>query len=117
MGINPAAQQKESAWDYIKWFTSQETHKKFVLQVGPPSRLSTLQDAEVKEAVPWADTVFQSQELAYSEARPRIPEAFDTIGLYVSQAVLGEVSVEEAMAQADREIGELLKRNGYTVNQ
>lgn len=120
MGINPASGNKDLAWDYIKWFTSQETHKKFVLNGGPPSRLSTLQDPEIQEAVPWADTVFQSQELAYSEARPRIPEAFeiiDTIGLYVSRAVLGEMSVEEAMAKADQEVGDLLKRNGYTVNQ
>jgi len=37
MGINKFGQQKDMAWDYIKWFTSQETHKKFVLAGGPPA--------------------------------------------------------------------------------
>lgn len=120
MGINASTNQKDLAWDYIKWFTSPETHKKFVLAGGPPSRLSTLQDPEVLEAQPWAATIDVSQELAYSEARPRIPEAFeiiDTIGLYVSQAVQGQLPVEEAMKQADEAVAKLLKDNGYTVNQ
>ena len=120
MGINAASEQKDLAWDYIKWFTSPETHKAFVLAGGPPSRLSTLQDAEVLAAQPWAATIDESQRLAYAEARPRIPEAFeiiDTIGLYVSQAVQGQLSVEEAMTQADEAVAQLLRDNGYTVNQ
>jgi multiple sugar transport system substrate-binding protein len=120
MGINKHSEQKELAWDYIKWFTSPEIHKAFVLEGGPPSRLSTLKDPEVNEAQPWAETIFESQASTYAEARPRIPEAFeiiDTIGFYVSQAVQGQLPVEEAMRQADQDVAELLKENGYNVNQ
>jgi multiple sugar transport system substrate-binding protein len=120
MGINTYAEQKDLAWDYIKWFTSQETHKEFVLQGGPPSRNSTLQDPDVIAAQPWATTLDESQKLSYAEVRPRIPEAFeiiDTIGLYVSQAVQGQLTAEEAMRQADEAVAELLKENGYVVNQ
>jgi multiple sugar transport system substrate-binding protein len=120
MGINRHSEQKELAWDYIKWFTSPEIHKAFVLEGGPPSRLSTLADPEVNEAQPWAQTIFESQASTYAEARPRIPEAFeiiDTIGFYVSQAVQGQLPVEEAMRQADQDVAELLKENGYNVNQ
>ena len=120
MGMNPNADQKDLAWDYIKWFTSAETHKAFVLEGGPPSRKSTLKDPEVLAAQPWAATLDASQAISYAEARPRIPEAFeiiDIIGLYVSQAVQGELTPEEAMQRADEEVASLLRDNGYVVNQ
>lgn len=120
MGINSAIddKRKDFAWDYVKWFTSPEIHKQFVFAGGPPSRVSTMQDPEVLEAQPWAETLFESQKLSYAEVRPRIPEAFeiiDTIGLHVSRAVQGEVSVEEAMSQANDEVAKLLRDNGYNV--
>ena len=119
MGINRYAEQKDLAWDYIKWFTSPEIHKAFVLEGGPPSRLSTLQDEEVRTAQPWADTLMQSQAMSYAEVRPRIPEAFeiiDTIGLYISQAVQGQLTPAEAMQRANADVAKLLRDNGYVVN-
>ena len=120
MGINSYSQQKDLAWDYIKWFTSPEMHKVFVLEGGPPSRLSTLQDDEVRAAQPWADTLYESQALSYAEVRPRIPEAFeiiDTIGLYISQAVQGQLTAEEAMGRAAEDVARLLRDNNYVVNR
>ena len=121
MGINSAIddERKDRAWDYIKWFTSPETHKEFVLVGGPPSRVSTLQDPDVIAVQPWAETLFESQALSYAEVRPRIPEAFeiiDTVGLHVSRAVQGEVTPEEAMAQANEEIATLLRNAGYELD-
>jgi multiple sugar transport system substrate-binding protein len=121
MGINSAIDEdrKDLAWDYIKWFTSPEIHKEFVLAGGPPSRVSTLEDDEVREAQPWAETLFESQELAYAEARPRVPEAFeiiDIVGFHVSRAVQGEASVEDAMDEANEEVATLLRDAGYQVD-
>lgn len=121
MGINSAIddERKDRAWDYIKWFTSAEVHRDFVLAGGPPSRVSTLQDPDVIAAQPWAETLFESQAMSFAEVRPRIPEAFeiiDTVGLHVSRAVQGEATPEEAMAQANAEIAELLRNAGYRVD-
>lgn len=119
MGLNPNADQKDLAWDYVKWFTSPEIHKAFVLEGGPPSRVSTLEDEDVLAAQPWAATLFESQALSYPESRPRIPEAFeiiDIVGLYVARAVQGELSVEDAMQRANDEVADLLRDNGYVVN-
>lgn len=121
MGINSASDEdrKDFAWDYIKWFTSPEIHKEFVLAGGPPSRVSTLQDPDVLAVQPWADTLFESQALSYAEVRPRIPEAFeiiDTVGFHVSQAVQGQASVEDAMTAANEAIAELLRNAGYRVD-
>lgn len=120
MGINAYSQQKDMAWDYIKWFTSQETHKKFVLSGGPPSRLSTMQDPEVIAAQPWVPTVYETQAYTFADCRPRIPESSEiitTIGDYISRAIVGEMTAEEAMKAADEEIAQLLKDAGYVVNQ
>jgi multiple sugar transport system substrate-binding protein len=120
MGINSAAEQKDLAWDYIKWFTSPEIHKRFVLAGGPPSRLSTMQDPEVVAAQPWAETLYETQQLTYAEVRPRIPEAFqimDIVGFHVSRAVQGQVTAEEAMNDANAEIDQLLKDAGYSMSQ
>jgi len=119
MGINKYSTQKQAAWDYIKWFTSAETHKKFVLAGGPPSRLSTLADPEVKAKQPWVGVLSASQKLSYAECRPRIPESFqviDTIGTYIFKALSGDLTVEDAMNQANAEVGKLLKSKGYKVS-
>lgn len=120
MGINSQSKQKDLAWDYIKWFTSPETHKKFVLLGGPPSRLSTMQDPEVQAKVPWVGTIYESQKNVYAECRPRVPESFqiiDTIGFQGSRALQNQASIDDALAAANSSIAELLSSNGYTVQQ
>jgi multiple sugar transport system substrate-binding protein len=120
MGINTFSEQKDFAWDYIKWFTSQETLKQFVLAGGPPARLSHMEDPDILSEQFWIETVAESHPYTYADCRPRIPESSEiitTIGNYVSQAVVGEMSVEEAMQAADEEIATLLKDAGYVVNQ
>ena len=120
MGINSNAAQKDLAWDYIKWFTSPEIHKKFVIAGGPPSRLSTMEDPEVKAAVPWVETVYESQKYVFADCRPRIPESFqiiDTVGLYASQAVQGQITVDEATAKMTNDIRQLLVSSGYKVGE
>jgi multiple sugar transport system substrate-binding protein len=119
MGINSNGKQKDLAWDYIKWFTSQETHKKFVLLGGPPSRVSTMQDPDVLKKSPWIQTVYESQSQTFADCRPRIPESFqiiDKIGLHVSEALQGQASIQDAMKQANDEIAALLKKAGYKVS-
>jgi len=120
MGINKFSEQKDLAWAYIKWFTSQETLKKFVLAGGPPARLSHLADPEILAAQHWIETVAESHPYTYADCRPRIPESSEiitTIGNYISQAVVGEMSVEDAMKAADEDVATLLKNAGYVVNQ
>ena len=120
MGISANSEQKDFAWDYIKWWTSAETHKKFVLLGGPPSRLSTMRDPEVRAKVPWVDTIYESQKTVFADCRPRVPESFqiiDTVGFQCSRAVQGQASADEALKAADSSIADLLENDGYTVNK
>ncbi len=120
MGISKFSKQKELAWEYAKWFTSAEIHKKFVDVGGPPSRYSALQDPELLAKYPWFKTIEESAAMAYADCRPRIPESFEiisTVGIYVSRALSGELSAEEAMKNANEEIKALLKKGGYTMSE
>jgi multiple sugar transport system substrate-binding protein len=72
------------------------------------------------EKVPWAKTIYETQSLTFADCRPRIPESFriiDTVGLHVSEALEGKVSIEAAMQKTNQEIGELLRSAGYKVSE
>jgi multiple sugar transport system substrate-binding protein len=119
MSIAHGSRQKDLAWDYIKWFTSPEVHKRFVFLGGPPSRLSTLLDKEVRARLPWVRTLEEVQPTAFADCRPRIPESFeiiDLVGLYVAKALHDQMTVEDAMRQAEREVTWLLAAHGYQVD-
>jgi len=120
MGISAYSKQKDIAWDYTKWFTSAEVHKKFVEAGGPPSRYSAFHDPKLLEKYPWMEIIEKSAELAYADCRPRIPESFEiisTVGIYVSRALAGELSPEEAMDRANSEVKDLLKKGNYYMSE
>ena len=54
------------------------------------------------------------------DCRPRVPESFEiisTVGIYVSRALSGELSAEEAMKKANEEIKALLQKSGYNMSE
>ena len=120
MGLSSYSKQKDLAWEYVKWFTSPEIHKKFVDVGGPPSRYSAFKDPELLAKYSWLPVVEESAEMAYADCRPRIPESFEiisTVGIYVSRALAGELSSEEAMKKANEEVRAILKKSGYTMSE
>jgi hypothetical protein len=67
-----------------------------------------MQDPDVLKQSPWIKTVYESQSLTFADCRPRIPESFqiiDKVGLHISEALEGNVSIEEAMKAAIRRSG------------
>lgn len=116
MCMNKHSTRKEAAWDFMRWFASPEIHKQFVLMGGPPSRHSTFQDAEVQKKQPWVPTLYESAKAAWTEGRPRHPltfEMIDAIGLQVNRAIIGDASVSDAMDQAESDVTDMLKSEGY----
>ena len=115
IGIN-----KDMAWDYIKWFTSPSTHREFVDLSGVAARYSAFEDPELADKYWWFPVVAESADMGYAECRPRIPESFEiisTVGLYVSRALTGELSSQEAMSRANEEIRQLLEERGYPMSE
>ncbi|MER8830910.1 extracellular solute-binding protein [Mesorhizobium sp. M0938] len=113
--VNAHGAQKDAAWDYLKWFGSPEVHKDFVLAGGPPSRLSAMADKDVQAKYPWTEVLLEAQKDSWVEVRPRHPLAFqliDTVGADVNKAIIGEVTPQAAMDNANSQVTNLLKQNG-----
>jgi multiple sugar transport system substrate-binding protein len=119
MGINKAGTQKDLAWDYMQWFTAAPTNVEFAKLGGFPNRQSTLDNAELNAQYPWYATLKEVIPTAFADCRPRNNESFNiinTLGTYISKAMSGEMTTEDAMKAADQDIGMMLKNAGYTVN-
>lgn len=115
MCINEHSDQKEAAWDYMKWLASPEVHKDFVLAGGPPTRHSAMKDADILAAMPWVPVLYESSQAAWSELRPRHAltfEMIDALGLEVNRAIVGDSTPQEAMDAANEKITKMLKREG-----
>jgi multiple sugar transport system substrate-binding protein len=120
MGINKHSTQKDLAWDFIKWFTSKEVHREFVLLGGPPSRMSSINDPEILEKQPWVATIGETVKHVFADCRPRIPESFeiiDTVGFQFSRAVQNQASADEALGTLQSTLADLMEKGGYTVQQ
>ena len=113
--VNKHSKNKDAAWDYIKWITSQEIHAEYAIAGGPPSRISTFSNPEVRENWPWTDDLFKSSQAAFAEVRPRhaaTSQMIDVVGIEVNKALIGEQSAEEAVEAINSKHTKLLRRSG-----
>ena len=115
MCINANSNNKDAAWDFMKWFASPEVHTDFVLAGGPPSRHSAFQDKQVNAEQFWTPTLYESAQAAWPDLRPRHPGTFqviDAIGLEVNRAIVGEISAQEALDKANENVTQILQSEG-----
>jgi multiple sugar transport system substrate-binding protein len=118
MAINKWAVDPEFSWDYLQWFTSPQINVEFAKLGGFPNRQSTLDNPDLNAQYPWYTTLKEVIPTAFADCRPRNNESFNiinTLGTYISKAMSGEMTTEEAMKAADQEIGTMLKEAGYNV--
>ena len=112
IGINAdsSAEEQEIAWEYIKWITSPEAQKQWLLNDGQPIRRSTVMDPELNAKMPWLKEMLKSYETGDGDYRPRNPEAseiMNILGLRVNQAITHELTATEALEKATEEISAL----------
>lgn len=113
--VNAHSENKDAAWDFAKWFASPEVHREFVLAGGPPSRHSAFQDEQINAEQFWTPTLYESAKAAWPDGRPRYPGTFqviDAIGLEVNRAIIGEMSAEEALEAANKNVTRILQGEG-----
>jgi len=133
LAIEAASQNKDEAFEFIKWSTSKEYIELVGEEKGwgvapPGTRISTYENEKYQEAAPFSDMVLESiQSVDYDEPAVdpvpyvgaqyvAIPE-FQSLGTEVSQqiasAISGDKSVEEAMKEAQRLAEEAAEEGGY----
>ncbi|PZQ96123.1 MAG: hypothetical protein DI533_16920 [Cereibacter sphaeroides] len=115
MCMNANSTQKDAAWDFIKWFSSPSVHEQYVLEGGPPSRVSSLESEAVRAKFPWTVQLTEAAADAWAEGRPRHSLTFqliDTVGVEVNKAIIGEKTPQQAMDDANAAVTEMLRQGG-----
>ena len=111
------SRHKEAAWALIAWLTSKYNGPRYVAAGGIPSRTSILKNPQYQEEHSYYHALLETLQEASALTSegytvvPKIPqwmELSDMIGLYVSQAVVGELTPEEACNMMQKEAEEIL---------
>lgn len=115
LAVNKFSKNPRWAYDLVITAASPEWMKEYAQFLFHGSRISYYEDPAVVESRPEYWPVF-AESLAIGYARPRISvyvEYSETIQAEVSKALLGEQTVEEALANAATKVKELFERNNY----
>ncbi len=115
--VPAGSKNKERAFDFIYWATSAAQQKAFALKLGtPPTRKSIFTDPELTAKPEFKHYPILMEAIANSTPRPRIAnwnEVENTFGVYLSMAVAGQISPEEALAKSQEEVEKLMQKAGY----
>jgi multiple sugar transport system substrate-binding protein len=115
--VPAGSKNKELAFEFIYWATSAEQQKAFALELGtPPTRKSIFTDPELTAKPEFKHYPILMEAIANSTPRPRIAnwnEVENTFGVYISMAVAGSISPEEALAKSQADVEALMKKAGY----
>ncbi len=109
VGINAdiSDAQKEASWAFIKFITGKEAQKEWMLHDGAPIRRSTLTDPDLEKQMPWLGEILTVFENGNGDYRPRDPnsnEIQSILALRINQAITHELTPEQALSEAAKEI-------------
>jgi multiple sugar transport system substrate-binding protein len=111
--INKYSKHKEEAWEFVKFMTGPEGQKISAVYGGlAPTLPELFNDKEILEANPFFAEEGFVNALNGAVPRPVVPnypEVSEIIQINVSKAIAGELTVEEAVANMEKEIKEVLK--------
>ena len=112
LGIASSTKHPDAAWQVIEFLSSEASQREFILATGfVPSRVALFNDPEIVAKYSYYP---QLLEVVQSSAlRPPIPQyaqASDILQRYLSAAITGKMSAEQAMQTAANETRNLLKR-------
>ena len=110
LGITKNSQHPDAAWEVIKFFSSEEVQRRFVLATGyVPSRRSLFNDSDILTKFSYYPQLLNVIE--NSILRPPIPQyaqASDILQRYLSAAITNQLRPEVAMEKAAAETRYLL---------
>lgn len=103
-GIAKNGQHPNEAWQAIKFFTSEEAQRRFVLDSSYlPTRIALFTDREITEKYPYFEEIGMLEQVEKAVLRPRL-ENYDEVSKilqeYLSRALFTDLSPEEAIEKA-----------------
>lgn len=110
LGISKSSKHPKEAWEAIKYFTSEEAQRNFVLEAGfVPTRTSLFTDPKIVNKYPHYPKL--SEVVKQAVLRPPIAQyaqASDILQRYLSAALTNRMTPEAAMNAAANETRQLL---------
>ena len=116
--ISNYSAKKEAAWYFLQWSTSPKVQEKLALKGLVPPRNSTASSPDYKKWIDeeplrrqWINTINEGAEIGTSEIGYPIvanPHSREFIGQAVVDVFLGNKTVDEACAEADRQLDRLI---------
>ena len=105
---------------FLKWVASKSLQAQVSQSSGTPVRFSVLSDPDLQQRFPWFDFVLNAEKegLVFPDYRPRYPfypKVEEALGLRLNQAALGQMTAEEALATANKEITAIIRDAGYPL--
>jgi len=113
MSISSISKNKEAAWAFIVYMNSKENAKTYVENGGVPVRTSIYQDPEMVakdssypvqlEALADANVLVE-KGISWIPPHEKLGQILDRVGYYVSSAMAGEMTVEDAAVKSQEEV-------------
>lgn len=117
LAIPTNAQNPEAAFLFLQFLTMKETERKIIAHGGAPFRTSAVEDAQLQADYPEFVALEAQLKNANPDWRPIIPEWGEINGPYlgvaINQALNGEKTPEQAMADIVEPVSAIMQRAGY----
>ncbi len=114
LGISAYSEHPEESWKLIRFFMEHEQMKRFSIEGGRlPTRISLYSDPEILEHSPYFEDLYE----VFINARPRpvtphYSQISDIMQVNIHRALLGRITVREALERIDAEVQALFERYG-----
>ncbi len=118
IAIPKNAQNKEAAFLLMQWLTSKKGDKLIAMEGGNPSRFSTHADPEAIAKFPHLEVFGEALKDADPDWRPIIPawgKINSELGTTLNKAMIGEMTVKEALDQVAERTNAIMAEEGYNT--
>ncbi|MDB5827746.1 MAG: extracellular solute-binding protein family 1 [Variovorax sp.] len=120
MSVSAHSKKKEAAWYFVQWATSKAVQEKLALDGVAPPRAAVANGADYKRWIDeqpvrreWAKAVTELGKTGISEVGYPItanPASREFVGQAVDEVILGQKTVAEACADADKQLDALIAK-------
>ena len=117
LAIPANASNPEAAFLLMQFLTMKETERKVILAGGAPFRMSSVSDPALQAQYPEFAVLAEQLKYANADWRPIIPEWGEIngplLGTAINQALTGQKTPEQAMADIVEPVRQVMIRAGY----
>jgi multiple sugar transport system substrate-binding protein len=119
MGIptNLPAERQAAGLEFLKWALTKDNQNAYALAGAIPVRQDTYEELSDDPELGWWASAFAAST-PFIVGQPRLPEApqmFEVLDRITVQALIGDMTPEEAMTQAAAEVRGILEDGGYEI--